>query len=577
MHTAMHHGHGFHHGRFFGHHRLPTVFFLAICAVILVQHALYFSGFSFASIQRSGSSESAPIALVSLDDYEAVVSEFYDEPLEFTLHGSNELAAETMVLSKQDIGFSIDREQMAVDARDYDYRKSAIPLGGLFFRDEVRLSDYITIDEEKLRAFAATLHEDTKVAPAEATVTYPIGSGDPIFTPSKVGYSYKTDLIADTLKMSIYAQSDSVGLSASPVTPAVTQDFLTRHRSEIDRIYEKQVAFEYSGEIYTLAGNNELLGAIRQDAKGSVGFDDAQLAAHIARWVGPWYEVTPSPAIADRNIAAVEGLVIDGAAAVASYKQALLADDSTTLQPITVTMMPPQVPAAVQPQTHTSQQELQALVNHLGDTYDAAIAVQEFGAQERTASYAGGERRVAASTYKLAVAYAVAQQISDGTMTWGDPVNGRTTRSCMESMIVYSTNHCAEAWRYNVFGADHLNDMAASLGLGGVCFECGFYSQSSVLDQVAFMRMFYQSEGLDPEVAAVITDMLDRQKYRNGIPYAASGYNTYNKIGWVPGHYNDTAIIEMDAGPVAISIYTNSGGWGQIRGITSQLVTFLEP
>lgn len=566
-----HHTHGRAHRDILVRQRLPILVFVVLLVVVGLQNILFFSGVSMPGFLNRGSTSSTP-ALIALDDHAEVTSDFDQQPITITLYNASSEEIETLIYSKRELGFSLDTVALAADADSYNYRESLVPFGSAIFDHTVDITNYITLDTQQLLRITSQIEAEHQVNTVNAAISFPPDGGNPSFTPSKTGISYGSQRLFETIRSAIYTRTNSVGVSPVTTQPDVNQAFLEDHVDRLGEIVASRVTFEANGTSSVMFGNNELLQAIQPDTNGNFGFDNQLLRAYLEKRLAPVFEqvATPEMNIAGTTYPAVTGVSINTPALLSAYESALLTGQERTIEvPLTETTAQPTAEGISGSEAH-----LQAAVSNIAKKYNAAVYVEELEAEKRSAGYTAHQPRIAASTYKLLVAYAVALDISEGKQTWDDRTYNRSVRACLDSMIVYSTNHCAENWVYNVYGTDYLNRLGASVGLLSSCFGCSDYAQSSVADQITLLKAFIHAEGLDRQVADVVVDMLQRQRWRSGIPYGLS-YQTMNKIGWVPGHYNDTAVIYTDNGAVALSIYTNSNGWSQIREITAEVLSVL--
>lgn len=548
-------------------HGLPLYSIIFITCIVLLQQAFFFASFDVSSIgflNQFNNSQQETAGLIHLKDSQSIIDSFDSTPITLTLYAIPGQDAVTLTIPKSELGIILNNQQLESDANQYDHT-SLIPFAGLFTDNTAQMKNYISIDQSVLQAYADQLHSSYYIAPVNAKPTYPLTRSDEqiiSITPSAVGYSYGANQIADAISSAAITRLDQAGLSAAIVSPTVAEEFLAKQDETLLSMFTSEVQFTDEDYTYSLSGNNELLAALEPTASTGYTLNLDTLASFLDTWLSPQYTVLPT--------ATSSGKTVDTAAIAGQYAKALRSSNPETPIQITYKNL-----AIIQDSNPDNNTQLQQLVHDLGQKYDAGITVIQFDKEQINASYDGGRSRVAASTYKLLVAYAVAQDISNGTSQWSDRTYNRTIRACLESMLVYSTNHCAENWVKNEYGYNYINQLADSIGLAGTCFGCGEFTLAATNDQVQLMRMFYESEGIDQAIADIVLDMLDRGRGQNGIPYG-SPYKIYNKIGWVPGHYNDTAIIELPNTTIGLSIYTNSNNWGQIRDITSQIVATFE-
>jgi len=202
-----------------------------------------------------------------------------------------------------------------------------------------------------------------------------------------------------------------------------------------------------------------------------------------------------------------------------------------------------------------------------------SIAVIELGDGGRSAQSDGGSRFVAASTYKLFVAYAVIKRVEAGAITWDTPVNGNTVGGCFESMIVRSDNPCAKALG-TMIGWGTIQSMMRGLGLGSTSLsDSGFYTTAN--DLALFLRLLQNGSLLSAGGSSRLLDAMHRQIYRAGIP-AGTGVGVADKVGFVDGYMHDAAIVYGPNGPYILVIMTNGGSWSSIASMSRQIHNYLK-
>ncbi|MCH8561096.1 serine hydrolase [Nesterenkonia sp. DZ6] len=198
---------------------------------------------------------------------------------------------------------------------------------------------------------------------------------------------------------------------------------------------------------------------------------------------------------------------------------------------------------------------------------DISISVAELGGQGRTGSSAGAESRVSASTYKVYVAYGILSRVESGEMDWDDPIEGgRDRATCFADMISVSDNPCADAFRGEL-GWEGLRDIAADTG-GPATDFIPAYARSSANDLTAFMtRLESGSLDISAEGRSRLLDALESNIFRDGIDAGSSG-SVLNKVGFIDGYLNDTAIVRHPEGTYVLSIMSDGSDWDSISTFT---------
>ncbi|MGJ9407398.1 serine hydrolase [Nesterenkonia aurantiaca] len=201
---------------------------------------------------------------------------------------------------------------------------------------------------------------------------------------------------------------------------------------------------------------------------------------------------------------------------------------------------------------------------------DISISVAELGGQGRTGSTAGGESRVSASTYKVFVAYGILDRVESGELDWADPIDGgRDRATCFADMLSVSDNPCADDFREEL-GWEGLRDIAAETG-GPATDFIPAYARTSANDLTAFMTRL-ESGALEISEASRsrLLGALESNIFRKGIGAGSAG-TVLNKVGFIDGYLNDTAIVRHPQGSYVLSIMSEGSDWTAISSITSDV------
>lgn len=217
--------------------------------------------------------------------------------------------------------------------------------------------------------------------------------------------------------------------------------------------------------------------------------------------------------------------------------------------------------------------DLQALLNTTAAKEgDYAIAVVE--PNGRTASANGDKQFVAASTYKLFIAYGVFQAVNDGSLSWSDTVFGNySAERCFELMIIRSDNDCPETFG-NRIGWQKINSMMAGLGLTNT--QVKFHDNATTANDLAlFLAKLQGGTLLNEADSQRLLDAMKRQQYRMGIP-AGTGVETADKPGFLDGLLHDAAIVYGTKGAYVLVIMSDGSTWTALADTAREIHTFME-
>lgn len=210
------------------------------------------------------------------------------------------------------------------------------------------------------------------------------------------------------------------------------------------------------------------------------------------------------------------------------------------------------------------------LVNSKGNY---AITVIELGGRNRGASVNGDKVYVAASTYKVFVAYAVFHLIANGEMQWSETVGGMRADACFEDMIVHSDNDCAWALGERV-GWSRVQNLIQAAGLTSTTLSAdGSTKNTTANDLALFMRKLEEGSLLPAASRDLLISYLKRQVYRNGIP-AATGVPVANKVGRYGNFVHDAGIVYSPSGTY-IMVIMSSGTWAALTNTARQVHQFV--
>ncbi len=181
------------------------------------------------------------------------------------------------------------------------------------------------------------------------------------------------------------------------------------------------------------------------------------------------------------------------------------------------------------------------------------------------------EEFVAASTYKLFVAYSMILEVEAGKTDWDKRLLGRqTVGDCLEIMITESNNSCAEAW-LNRVNPKVIQGQISELGLANTRIAWS-NMRTTARDLAVFLDTLLE----DGIVRRVHRDLLlghmREQLFRDGVPKGV-GWETpvANKVGFLDGYLHDAAIVEDPENPLVLVVLTSGASWNTIADL-SQVV-----
>jgi len=262
------------------------------------------------------------------------------------------------------------------------------------------------------------------------------------------------------------------------------------------------------------------------------------------------------------------GRGIDMEKTVASLQDAVKKGKKTT---VTVTLA--DIPAQIVYERKYSSAGLSALLASLtASKGNYAISVMEMGSG-RSASSNGSKQYVAASTYKLFVAYAVIKEVEAGRMNWSDSFNGQTVGSCFDKMIIISDNACPKAFAARI-GWQTIEDEAHAIGMSQAT-QLTPSPFTTANDLALFLYKLQNGTIISGENRDRLLNDMKQQSYsRAGIP-TGTGVATADKVGDVDGYKHDAAIVYGPKGSYVLVVMTSGGSWSGIADVARQVHSFL--
>lgn len=174
---------------------------------------------------------------------------------------------------------------------------------------------------------------------------------------------------------------------------------------------------------------------------------------------------------------------------------------------------------------------------------------------------------VAASTYKLYVAYSMILAVEGGAASWDDPLlPGQSLQECMEVMITESDNDCPEAWLL-LEDPGTLQQEVDALGLVATRIEWS-NMETTAVDLARFLYFLSEEEIVSDTNRDMLLGYMAEQEFRDGIPAGVGpGVEVAGKVGFLEELLHDAAIIDDPADPLILVILTAGASWEVIASL----------
>ena len=551
--------------------------FAVVLAIILVQNLFYVFGYKLgrAKIQDQN------YLLISKKQFIRKLPTETDRKLKINFYNYENKNLHTWRFNLSHIGITFSEKDAKYNIFKYSPKQSLIPFGWLVFKSEYKISSYYNFSSSITKESIDQKISELNVPAINAKINIS-EEGNISVAQDSPAISYQFSDVADAISFAIDNNEDEGSLNPKIVDAARTKVELEKYIPEISKILDKKVEFYKSDKSVTIGDRIDLASMIeiKEDATPyGLSFNKDEVKQYLSSKLNPVFGKVSKDTIVNivdgkeqSRILGAPGKVVDANFAADQFINSILSPAPLgNIAKLEVKINDEQPKLSYNYSYAKTQEGLDNLVRDLGKKYgDVSISVRELYGLGRASSYQGSQQRVAASTYKLVIAYAVAQKVDSRELNWDSPVLDKNVDTCLSLMIVDSDNDCPEEWLSNFFGVDYLNKLMASLGMTSSCFGCG-YAKSSTDDQLKITEAIFASRGLGSESSSKIIGLMTRQVHREGIP-SSTRYTVADKVGFLESYLNDSAIVYTKNGPLSISIYTNGSSWASIAEISREII-----
>lgn len=475
--------------------------------------------------------------------------------------------------SYTEIGITLDAQDAAKDAAGYPFWERLVPFSLFFPTEHVATGNF---DDEKIEYYAKQLASKYSKAATNASIKI---NGDNV---ELVSAKPSQDFSAESIEKAIKNASLKVAATAS-VKPAVKEaardnDAVKKAVDEAKKVIGTPVVLKVGNEKITVdkktvaswldfpenAETKQLELSVKQDAVRSY---ITTLQPKVYKAPG---EVKVSlfdgQELSRTSGKTGTGLDLDGATTDITE---LITEHKSEVITLKTVAIPAKI-SYVREYSNT-QAGLSAL---LGDIKKSGMSVSviELGNMGRSANADGNKQYVAASTYKLFVAYAVIKKVEAGQMSWSDTISGsKNAEACFDAMIVVSDNPCAKAFGDKI-GWQNIQNMMRDLGLSSTQLSPSLYTTTN--DLAKYLQQLQNGSLLSASGTDRLLSAMKRQIYRSGIP-AGTGATVANKVGFIDSYLHDAAIVYGPKGPYVLVIMSSGSSWSAISSVSGQINEYL--
>ncbi|MBP7767329.1 serine hydrolase [Candidatus Saccharibacteria bacterium] len=544
-----------------------------LITVVLVQTI---STLVFSAQFASGSFCGRNYKLITKSNLQKAVDECLDQKVSLKLESDPE--GFNKELTYRELGVNFDTGKLSKKKTGFGAATVLVPFGGYIFGDKSIDSWFSTIDKPKIDEVVKDVSTKVYIEPKNAYINKTSDSVS--LHKESIGRELQKEAIEPTVFNSLDNNEDTVLLEVSDVSPKIRQSTLKRVKDDMEKIAKKKYVFEKDSKQVVLEDPTTVLEMIDIDnTLGKYSINRDKVAAWLNEAVAPRYYVPSVNTIVDvvDNVEVSRSTGQDGSVVnVNSLADKFIASTSNIENPeIRVQIDSSTVKSKVIRRESYSKSNtgLVLLLDSIKQRYgDVSISVTGNGMQGQIG---GNESKVAASTYKLLIAHAVAKRLTNNELSWTDlAVDGLNVEQCMEAMLVRSDEKCPQYWLRTYFGIDFMNSAAASLGMTSTSY--GDWALSSTNDQLLVMKAISGSQGISAESAQKILGYMSSQVYRQGIEAGADGLHVAGKVGFILGYKNETAVVYGPSGPIYLSIYTNGRSWSDVATISRDVLNLVK-
>lgn len=488
------------------------------------------------------------------------------------------IADKNYVLNADEVGTSIDVATASQQLTSYSWRQRLIPFS--IFRSS-NDSLPLHIDEQARNVSVQRLVIANNYAPKDAGVVKTSDNNYRIVPDSRGLQTFTTSIVAAIDQLGP-TSATAATVPATVVKPAVTDDSATAAIQKVEAVKNTPPVLVYNGTKYPLPADKLAAWSnisLTADKKLAITYDTAAIRAWLTTSVPLVIEqpqtiiVTTEDGHEVSRTSAADGKGIDLDATTASLTKAIQ-DGTGEVQASLMTLTAQQ--RVIRKYTPTNA-GIGALINDwLGDHpgLNAGVSFQEIGGQARVASYQGDTQFRTASIYKLFVTAYLYSRFEAGTLSPSSgAMAGKTIEQCIEAMMVVSDNDCGMALA-NSFGWSTIATYAHQIGatstvLAGVPPASTPNDTAKVLSQIATGTL------LTPADQTELLGFMARNIYRTGIPAGTPGGTVQDKVGFLPGMWNDAAIVHASKANYVLVVYTSGSNADAIRDLANRLQILL--
>jgi hypothetical protein len=312
------------------------------------------------------------------------------------------------------------------------------------------------------------------------------------------------------------------------------------------------------------------------------------------RWAGPSVNYSIYSPIERKSthrrflymLAAMVALLLLGADVYMSHqyafrlkinKSAKVTHESAISKPSPHPQLPRSAAYAASTQEKNSSNKVQGVLNSWAASHKSqqwSVVVQGLENDKTLANLNQNTQYDPASVFKLYFTYPLLQQYSMNYLSKHYvSVSGRGQQSmkeCLELMIENSDNPCGIAIGDRM-GWGKTTKLINDMGMPSTNLNKPNGMSTSAADINFFLQKLSSKELLPADSRQYLMELMQKQKYRDGIPAGCAGCKVADKIGDLGSVRHDVGIVSYSGGSYTLAIMTNGAPYSQIAQLTSQI------
>ena len=476
-------------------------------------------------------------------------------------------------LSFAQAGVSIDVDRSVKEAASYPLWKRIMPFSLLLTGLVNDTPMYVTFNDTQVNNLATKVQNEGHSEAVNATIS--VKNGKARLVPATPSKDYPVANVLSAIRHGHYEPKAIIHVSPKTQAAALTDEEVEAQINTVQQGIDKKLVFTLQGkeikpDARTKGGWLTFVPNEKAE-KLTVGIDPESLRKYIESIQGDAYKApgtTQIHLIDDREVSrsiGSPGRGVDSVKAVAPVREALTANGMLTVE-LPVADLPAII--AYDKKYSNTDATLADLTQQLA-TAKGGYGISLMEIDGRSAYANGNKQFVAASTYKLYVAYAVIKEVEAGRMSWSDSMGSRTVAKCFDDMIVVSDNDCPKAFGARI-GWAKITNMVRAEGIS-TRTQLGSAMYTTANDLSYFLYRLEKGSLVSSAGRDRWIDAMKRQSYtRAGIPKGAGG-TVADKVGDVDGYLHDAAIVYGSHKTYVLVVMSYGGSWAGIADVANQI------